>query len=220
MPDRGGPKVFTIPVHRNFADALVNGLMAMHGRDRMMLARGMVLLPNNRAVRAINDAFVRRAEPGLLLPRLVAVGDVSGDAMGIALDPAGGEAVPAAIDPLVRRFIMARLVQQARAEIRAPVDAAEALRLATELAATLDTLLAEDILPNALSALEVREDLQIHWQKSLDLIAMLLDRWPEELARLGRIDLVERRNILLRYRHRGLWSRRGLRRQRKPWPSC
>ena len=93
MPDRGGPKVFTIPVHRNFADALVNGLMAMHGRDRMTLARGMVLVPNNRAVRAITDAFVRRAEPGLLLPRLVAVGDVGGDAqstiMGVALDPAG-----------------------------------------------------------------------------------------------------------------------------------
>jgi ATP-dependent helicase/nuclease subunit B len=198
MPSRGGPQVFTIPVHRNFADALVNGLMAQFGRDRMMLARGMVLVPNNRAVRAITDAFVRRAEPGLLLPRLVAVGDVGGDAMGVALDPAGGEAVPAAIDPLVRRFIMARMVQQVRSETGARVDAAEALRLATELAATLDTLLAEDIPAKALQELKDGDDLSIHWQKSLDLIAMLLDRWPEELARLGRIDLVERRNILLR----------------------
>lgn len=198
MAERGGPKVFTIPVHRNFADALVNGLMAQFGRDRMMLARGMVLLPNNRAVRAITDAFVRRAEPGLLLPRLVAVGDVGGDAMGIALDPAGGDAVPAAVDPLVRRFAMARMVQQVRSETGARVDAAEALRLATELAATLDTLLAEDIPAKALTELEVGNDLSIHWQKSLDLIALLLDRWPDELKRLGRIDLVERRNILLR----------------------
>ncbi len=204
MPDRGGPKVFTIPVHRNFADALVKGLMAQFGRDRMMLARGTVLVPNNRAVRAITDAFVRRAEPGLLLPRLVAVGDVGGDAMGVALDPAGGEAVPAAVDPLVRRFVVARMVQQVRSESGARVDAAEALRLATELAATLDTLLAEDISPEALTELEVGNDLSIHWQKSLDLIAMLLDRWPEELARLGRIDLVERRNILLR-RQAQIW---------------
>ncbi len=198
MPDRGGPKVFTIPVNRNFADALVNGLIAQFGRDRMMLARGMILVPNNRAVRAITDAFVRRAEPGLLLPRLVAVGDVGDEAMGIALDPAGGEPVPAAVDPLVRRFAMARLVQQARAEMRAPVDAAEALRLATELAATLDTLQAEEIDPAKLRDLEVANDLSIHWQKSLDLIALLLDRWPEELERIGRIDLVQRRNILLR----------------------
>jgi ATP-dependent helicase/nuclease subunit B len=209
MPDRGGPKVFTIPVHRNFADALVNGLMAQFGRDRMTLARGIVLVPNNRAVRAITDAFVRRAEPGLLLPRMVAVGDVGGDAqstiMGVALDPAGGEAVPAAVDPLVRRFIMARMVQQVRSESGARIDAAEALRLATELAATLDTLLAEDISPKALMELEVGNDLSIHWQKSLDLIAMLLDRWPEELVRLGRIDLVERRNILLRRQARA-WA--------------
>ena len=198
MLSRGGPKVFTIPVHRNFADALVNGLMAQFGRDRMTLARGTILVPNNRAVRAITDALVRRAEPGLLLPRLVAVGDVGGDSMGVALDPASGDPVPAAVDPMVRRFIMARLVQPARAEMRSPVDAAEALRLATELAATLDTLLAEDIGPKAVKELKVADDLSIHWQKSLDLIAILLDRWPEELARLGRIDLVERRNILLR----------------------
>jgi ATP-dependent helicase/nuclease subunit B len=139
---RGGPKVYTIPVHRNFADALANGLMAQFGRDRMMLARGTILVPNNRAIRAITDAFVRRAEPGLLLPRLVAVGDVGGDSMGVALDPAGGDPLPAAVDAMTRRFAMARLVQQARAEARAPVDAAEALRLGSELAATLDTLLA------------------------------------------------------------------------------
>jgi ATP-dependent helicase/nuclease subunit B len=204
MPDpstssgRAGPKVFTIPVHRNFADALVNGLVAQFGRERMVLARGTILVPNNRAVRAITDAFVRRAEPGLLLPRLVAVGDVGGDAIGVALDPAGGEPVRAAVDPMIRRFALARLVQQARAEMRNPVDAAEALRLGTELAATLDTLLAEDISQKALLSVTVREDLQGHWQKSLDLIAVLLDRWPEELARMGRIDLVERRNILLR----------------------
>ena len=195
---RGGPRVFTIPVHRNFADALANGLIAMHGRDAMGLARGMILLPNNRAVRAITDAFVRRAEPGLLMPRLVAVGDVGGDAMGIALDPAGGEAVCAAVDPLVRRMAMARMVQQLRAEMGARVDAAEAVRLATELASTLDTLLAEDIPAKALQELDIAADLSLHWQKSLDLIAILLDRWPEEVARLGRVDLVTRRNILLR----------------------
>jgi ATP-dependent helicase/nuclease subunit B len=192
------PKVFSIPVHRNFADALVNGLLAMHGRDRLTLARGIVLVPNNRAARAITDAFVRRAEPSLLLPRLVPVGDVVDEAMGVALDSAGGAPVPAAVDPYTRRFVLARMVQQVRAIEGGRIDAAEALRLASELAATMDALLAEEIAPEALRTLEVGADLAVHWQKSLDLIAMLLDRWPEELARLGRIDLVERRNILLR----------------------
>jgi ATP-dependent helicase/nuclease subunit B len=199
------PKVFSIPVHRNFADALVNGLLAMHGRDRLTLARGVVLVPNNRAARAITDAFVRRAEPSLLMPRLVPVGDVGGDAMGIALDPAGDAPVPAAVDPYTRRFVLARLVQQARAVEGGRIDAAEALRLASELATTMDALLAEEIAPEALRTLDVGADLAVHWQKSLDLIAMLLDRWPEALTRLGRIDLVERRNILLR-RQASAWD--------------
>ena len=197
------PKVYTIPVHRNFADALVSGLMAQHGRDRMTLARGIVLVPNNRAARAITDAFVRRAEPGLLLPRLVPVGDVGDEAMGVALDPAGGAPVPAAVDPQVRRFVLARLVQQAKA-FEGRLDAAEALRLASDLATTLDVLTAEDIAPDRLKTLDVAHGLAVHWQKSLDLIAEILDRWPEELTRLGRIDRAARRNILLR-RQAGAW---------------
>jgi ATP-dependent helicase/nuclease subunit B len=191
------PKVYTIPVHRNFADALVNGLLAQHGRDRMTLARGMILVPNNRAARAITDAFVRRAEPGLLLPRLVPVGDVGDDAMGIALDPAGSDPVPAAVDPQVRRFILARLVQQARAIEGMRIDAAEALRMGDALAVTIDTLHADEIAPEKLKTLDIASDLAVHWQKSLDLLAIILDQWPQELARLGRIDLAERRNHLL-----------------------
>lgn len=207
MPDatqRGGPRVFTIPVHRNFADALANGILAMHGSDRLALARTTILLPNNRAARAITDAFVRRAEAGLLMPRMVAVGDVDGDAPGLALDPADAEPVPPAIDRMLRRFVLARLVQQFRAETGARTDAAEALRLAANLATTIDTLQAEDIDPAALRSLDVAESLSVHWQKSLELFVMLLDRWPQELAALGCIDLVERRNRLLR-RQAGAW---------------
>jgi len=200
MPEaaRGGPRVFTIPVHRSFGDALVNGLLAMHRGDRLGLARTTVLLPNNRAMRAITDAFVRRAEGGLLLPRLVAIGDVGGDAPALALDPASDAPVPPAVEPMVRRFTLARLVQQVRAETGVRTDAAEALRLASDLAATIDALQAEDIAPEALRRLDVGDALSVHWQKSLDLIVMLLDRWPDALERLGRIDLVERRNRLLR----------------------
>ena len=198
------PNVYTIPVHRNFADALVNGLLAQHGKDRMALARGIILVPNNRAARAITDAFVRRAEPALLLPRIVPVGDVGDEAMGLALDPAGGEPIPAAVDPYVRRFILARLVQQAKAVGGTHIDAAEALRLAGELGTTLDTLLAEEIEPKRLRTLEIAGELATHWQKSLDLLAIVLDAWPEERARLNRIDLTERRNRLLN-RQADMW---------------
>ena len=75
MGERARPSLFTIPAHRAFADALVTGLLAQHRGDPMALAQGMVLLPNNRAIRAVRDAFVRQSGGGLLLPRPVAIGD-------------------------------------------------------------------------------------------------------------------------------------------------
>lgn len=190
------PRVFSIPVYRAFADALANGLIAQAGGDRLALARGMILVPNNRAARSIADAFVRRAEAGLLLPRILAIGD-AGEAPGLAFDDPA-DPVPAAIDPLARQLILARLVQQERALARAPVTAAEAFRLGGELANAVDELIAEDVAPVALRALAVGPELAVHWQKSLDLFATVIERWPDELARLRRIDLPERRNRLLR----------------------
>ena len=196
MAEPKAPSVFTIPVYRSFADALVNGLLAQHGNDRMALARGMILVPNNRAARSITDAFVRRADEGLLLPRIVAIGD-AGEAPGLAIDGLDGD-VPPAVDPLTRRMILARLVQQERALRHERIGAAEAVRLASELAATLDELIAEDRSPADLRSLDVGPDLAHHWQHSLDLFATVIERWPEELAKLGQIDLPERRNRLLR----------------------
>src|SRR3954470_10791416 len=114
----------------------------------MGLAKGLVLVPNNRAARAITDAFVRRSGGGLLLPRLVPVGDPELDErIGGALEPLGaGEPVPPAGDPIERLFLLAGLIERHMPE----VDAAEALRLAEDLARTLDQLLVEEIQPERL----------------------------------------------------------------------
>src|SRR3546814_9004541 len=87
MGDRTRPALFNIPAHRAFSDALVTGVLAQHGDDPMRLAQGMILLPNNRAIRSVSDAFVRKSGGGLLLPRLVALGDPDlGEQVGGALD--------------------------------------------------------------------------------------------------------------------------------------
>jgi ATP-dependent helicase/nuclease subunit B len=188
------PKVFTIPPHRAFADALAAGLIAQHGRGPTGLAQGIVLVPNNRAARAIQEAFVRRSGGGLLLPRLVPVGDPELDErIGGMLEPLDGEAVPPAIEPARRLMLLGRLVQQHRM-----CGAAEALRLAEDLARTLDQLLIEEIEPARLGRFaEALPELSAHWQKSLDQLQLILADWPAELARRGRIDLAARRNLLL-----------------------
>lgn len=193
MADRREPAVYTIPPHRAFADALVTGLLALHGADRMALARGIILVPNNRAGQAISDAFVRRAEGGLLMPRLVPIGDPElDDRTGPALDPLAEEPLPPAIDPLRRQLIFARLLQDQRA-----MDAAEAMRLAGELGRVQDQLLVEERGLRDLTNLELAEGLSSHWDTALDLLKLVLEQWPVELEKRGVIDLADRRNQLL-----------------------
>ena len=189
------PAVFSIPTNRSFADALVAGLVARYGREPLSLARGRILLPNNRAVRSVTDAFVRASGSGLVLPRLIPIGDPDLDErIGAALDPADlDDPVRPAVDPLQRLLALAELVRSD------DESAAEAMRMAGDLARTLDTLLIEEIEPSKLAeaAADVPE-LAGHWQVSLDRVRAIVERWPLRLKELGRIDLAQRRNLLLR----------------------
>ncbi len=187
--------IYTIPTHRAFADALAAGLLRRFADGDMGLARGIVIVPTNRARRAVTDAFVRASGTGLLLPRIVAVGDEGlEEAVGALFDPAGSDIpVPAAVAPLERRLILARLVQQADPAL----DAAEAVRLAGDLSRTLDQLLVEEVAPGRLRDIALVEGLSQHWERALASFSLVLERWPAELARIGKIDLAARRSQLL-----------------------
>src|SRR5678816_4518792 len=76
--------------------------------------------------------------------------------------------------------------------------AAESLRIAAELARTLDALAIEDISPSRLEELSVDPEIAAHWQTSLQRFRAISQAWPTELRRRGQIDLAERRNLLLR----------------------
>ena len=191
--------LYTIPTHRAFADALAAGLLQRFGANSASgdtgLARGIVIVPTSRARRAIGDAFVRASGTGLLLPRIVAVGDEALDeAVGALFDRADADTpIPPAVAPLERRLILARLVQEADPAL----DAAEAVRLAGDLARTLDQLLVEEVAPAKLRDIALVDGLSQHWERAVASFSLILERWPQELERLGKIDLAERRSRLL-----------------------
>src|SRR5919199_625324 len=146
MSDPQRVNVFTIPSNRSFADALAAGLIARFGKDPLGLARGRILLPNNRAVRSVTEAFVRASGSGLLLPRLIPIGDPELDErIGGALDPMDEDSVPPAVDPLDRLLLLTGLV---RGE---GTTSAEAFRLAQDFGRTLDSLLVEQVDPRKLA---------------------------------------------------------------------
>ena len=101
--------------------------------------------------------------------------------------------MPPAIDPLERQLRLAQI-------LRGPDDsAAEAMRLAADLARALDALAIEEVDPAKLKeAALLAPELATHWSRAFDRFLALIDRWPYELAALGKIDRATRRNHLLR----------------------
>jgi ATP-dependent helicase/nuclease subunit B len=204
-PRRDGPLVYSIAAHRGFADALVAGLVPRYREPGFGLARLTLLVPSSRAARTLSEAFIRHAgengEGGLLMPRMIAVGDLDLDEkLGAALDPLGAADIPPASDPVARWLTLDRLIAEERAsEGMEPLPGRARLNLAREMARTMDRLLVEEKAPEDLWADPVLDQLgglASHWQNAIRLFARVNARWQAELAARGQVDAATRRNWL------------------------
>ncbi|WP_086619768.1 double-strand break repair protein AddB [Erythrobacter tepidarius] len=204
-PRQAGPLVYAIAAHRGFADALVAGIVPRYREKGFGLARLTLLVPSSRAARTFTEAFIRHAgangEGGLLMPRMVAVGDLDLDErLGAALDPLGAADIPPACDPVARWLTLDRLIAQEREALgMEPLPGRARLNLAREMARTIDRLLVEEKRPEDLLADAVFDqlgDLAGHWQRSIHLFGRVTARWQTELDRRGEVDAATRRNLL------------------------
>jgi ATP-dependent helicase/nuclease subunit B len=203
VTERARPRIYSIAAHRGFADALVAGLLPRYKQDDIGLARLTLLLPSRRAIRTIAEAFIRLAGDlgagGLLMPRMVAVGDLDLDeALGPLLDPIGaGNHIPPAVDP-TRRWL--RIAEILRAEMGADAPRGSALlRLSRQFCQTMDRLLAEDIGPEQLIAdhvIGIVGEQAEHWVEATKLFLKVQGAWLGELERNEEIDGPSRRNRL------------------------
>ncbi|WP_447764844.1 double-strand break repair protein AddB [Sphingopyxis panaciterrae] len=192
------PSIFSIPVHRAFADALAAGLIARFADGALGLAEGLVLLPSNRARSAVQAAFVRAGGAGLLMPRLAVIGDADLDeSVALALDAIdAADPIPPAIDALRRRLLLADLIERNTPAGEAPIRGAAAFQLADGLARAIDQLEYEEVRASVLIDLDLGA-FAGHWQASLERLRILVDHWPAALAATGHIDRAARRNRLL-----------------------
>jgi ATP-dependent helicase/nuclease subunit B len=204
-PRKPGPLVYAIAAHRGFADALVAGLVPRYREEGFGLARLTLLVPSSRAARTLSEAFIRHAgesgEGGLLMPRMIAVGDLDLDEkLGAALDPLGASDIPPACDPVRRWLTLDRLIAEERAKAgMTPLPGRARLNLAREMARTMDRLLVEEKAVEDLLGEAVMESvagLADHWQRSIHLFGNVNIRWQMELNARGEVDAATRRNQL------------------------
>ncbi|MEQ8498027.1 MAG: double-strand break repair protein AddB [Sneathiellaceae bacterium] len=201
-----GPKLFSFPAGAPFADWLAAFVLDRHGSDPLALAEVIVLLPTRRAVRALQEAFLRAGEGRpTLLPLMRPLGDLDDEEPGLApIWPGLATALPPAIGGLERKLILTRLIQ-ARDESRGGgLPAGTALRLADALADLLDEAATEDRDLEGLEAL-VPAEFAAHWQEVLAFLDILRGAWPAILAERGLVDPAARRSAGLR-RLAALWA--------------
>ena len=215
-PPRKKPNVLSIPTGVSFAEALAAELLRLSGGDPLKLAEMVVLLPNRRACRTLQEAFLRAAiDPeriggASLLPRLMPIGDLDGDDLAVLSGPALGAAstaIPPAIGELKRRMLLARLIMAAPRRAGAGTETIrldQAAQLAQELARLLDQVETERKDFAALDGL-VPDNLAQHWQLTVNFLDILRRAWPNILADEGAIDPAERRNRLLDLQAR-IWA--------------
>lgn len=196
--DQKRSRVFSVPFGIDLCDATASHILSQAGTDPLAISNMLLLLPNNRGIKSMTEAFVRQAAPGLLLPRMVAIGDLGLDeTLGPLLDPlAEDEAVWPAINSSSRMVLLAKLILKYRPAGQS-VSAAEALRLACKLAEMIDELEIEQVGLERLRDLNIEADLAEHWQRSFGQILAILPAYRAELAEQKLRGPAERRNILL-----------------------
>lgn len=189
-------KVQTVPVGTDLSGALSDWLVERYRDDRLGLADVTLFLPNNRAVSALTSAFVRSADKGLVLPRMVAIGDLALDEkLGPLLDPfSQDETSPFPAVPDIERLL--KLVALIRQE-RGDASAAEALHLAKQLVQTLNELEVEEKSIHGIELDHDDADLADHWSKAYDSLKLLCRQSESWLAERHLLSPAARRNALL-----------------------
>src|SRR5690348_11498506 len=206
-------RVFSIPASKPFLRtviaALVDGRLIEGFEARAhpeRLAEATLYLPTRRAGRLAREIFLGQLNAqALLLPRIVALGDIDEDELTFADDVEswGGPAsldIPPKLDELDRRLTLARLVAMwAKSPVSAPLvvgGPASTLALASDLARLIDDMVTRGVGWNALDHL-VPDQLDRYWQYSLEFLQIARNAWPGHLQEIERIEPAARRDLLI-----------------------
>jgi ATP-dependent helicase/nuclease subunit B len=183
--ETASPALWTIETGKNFAQTLTRGILKRYGEDPLALVNISLLLPNRRAVRIVQTAFMQAFDArAALLPRLMVLGEEPQDGLE---SPGGIDA--AAIGEMERLALLTQLIDrwQAKQHITLCATPAHSVELAKSLARLLDQATTEGLDFDALAHL-VPDEFAQHWQQVLTFLNIVTQAWPTLLAERGQKD--------------------------------
>ncbi|APG62764.1 double-strand break repair protein AddB [Sphingorhabdus lutea] len=203
MGKKQRPQIFSIASHMGFADSLARYIIEKYGADPAQMAKGLLILPNNRAVAALSNAFLQYAENGLFMPQCISIGDAEKhDQLASIFDPIDDDrtqiSLPREIGALERQMILADWLQHENYIGFDNLSASESMRLAQKMADSFDLLDVEKIPISKLSDIgENIGELQEHWQASFRIFFDMHVRWGNYCRENNILSATARRNIIL-----------------------
>jgi len=199
----------SIPFLRTVIAALIDGRLVAGFEARTRpekLTQATLYLPTQRAGRLVREIFLEElGRQAVLLPRIVALGDIDEDELAFAEEAESyGSAtaleLPPKLGELERRLTLARLVAAwAKSPGSAPLvvgGPASTLALAGDLARLMDDMVTRGVGWNALDGL-VPDALDQYWQLTLQFLKIAREAWPAYLAEIGKIEPAARRDLLI-----------------------
>ena len=199
----------SVPFLRTVIAALVDGRLVdgFEARtDPAKLAQATLYLPTRRAGRVAREIFLDELKTdAVVLPRIVALGDIDEDELAFAEDSEqyGGAApldIPPKLGEIDRRLTLAKLVAAwAKSPVSAPLvvgGPASTLALAGDLARLMDDMVTRGVDWKALDGL-VPDQLDKYWQHSLEFLQIARQNWPAHLEEINKIEPAARRDLLI-----------------------
>jgi ATP-dependent helicase/nuclease subunit B len=209
-------RVFSVPVSvpflRSVIAALVDGRLVDGFEARAhpeRLTQATLYLPTRRAGRMAREIFLDELNTdAVLLPRIIALGDIDEDELAFAQAASPGVSaleISPAMDGLQRRLLLAQLITAWAGQIR-PSDPTQAplvtggpdstLALADDLARLMDDMVTRNVDWRALDGL-VPDALDQYWRLTQQFLTIARDTWPNILSAYGRIEPAARRDLLI-----------------------
>lgn len=194
-------KIYNISAGEPFVDVLAQRYLKEFADRPDDLAKVLFLLPNRRACQSLIDAFVRKHDlKPTILPQIRPIADVDEDEVFLTNDISVLKDLLPAVDATEKTLQLTRLIMKKSELDLDKISLAQAYALAQNLSQLMDLTYnvkyKQKIDLNSFKNL-VGEEYALHWKKTLMLLQIIMEYWPQILKEQGKTDAMERRNVLL-----------------------
>ncbi len=193
--------IYAIAPESNYCEILAKEILAIVQNDFNRLAEAQIFMPSRRASAYLKNMFLKiSGKDALFMPSIHALGDIDETELELNEFQADltAQDVGATIPSHIRLLTLARIIRNAGVfgYDMNNLSMHQALKLAKSLAEIIDDLERFNLEDNNLSQI-FTEELAKHSQISLSFLNYIQSEYPKEIAKLGYIDAIKKRNILI-----------------------